>query len=267
VRLGLDRASAVLVFNSNDTGQPAAVVEGSIISAKRTAASAALAAMHLHVRESCILGVIGCGYINYEILRFLAITIPGIEKVMLYDQDPAKALRIRHQYQQLIRGVDVEVVKERDDVLRNCNLISFATTATTPYLDDLSMCPLGCTILHISLRDLTAKAILGSDNVVDDVDHVCRAATSAHLAETEHGSRDFIRCSLGDILGGVAPAKVDGASVTVFSPFGLGILDLAVGDLVISLALEQGVGTELPTFLPNSWIDPTAALDYRDSNP
>ena len=64
------------------------------------------------------------------------------------------------------------------------------------------------------------------------------------------GHRDFIRCTLGDVIRGETPARNDGHSITVFSPFGLGVLDLAVAKLVSDLAGQQGVGTTIGSFLP-----------------
>jgi N-[(2S)-2-amino-2-carboxyethyl]-L-glutamate dehydrogenase len=256
LHLGLDRASAVLILNSLQTGRPEAVLEGSVISAKRTAASAALAAQCL-LRGNKVgrVGMIGCGLINFEIARFLLAVFPEVETFILFDRDDARAKQFENKFRKTFGQVRVEIASDVSTVLRRSTLISVATTALAPYLSDLRECPRGSLILHISLRDLTPDVILSCDNVVDDVDHVCRAQTSVHLAEQRVGHRDFIRCTLADILRGREPARDGSEGVSVFSPFGLGVLDLAVGKLVKDLALQQGLEKMIGSFLPGAWAE------------
>src|SRR5688572_25945118 len=251
---GIERASAVVILNSSQTGRPEAIMEGSVISARRTAASAALAAQCL-ISESKLgrVVIIGCGLINFEIARFLLAVFPRAESFVLFDKDEARVKQFANK--KIFDGIRVEIAKDTDAVLRNCALVSIATTALTPHIGDLRECPRGAAILHISLRDLTAEAILSCDNVVDDVDHVCRAQTSVHLAEQAVGHRKFIRCTLADILKGRAPARSGAETVSVFSPFGLGVLDLAVAKLVKDLGLQQGLHTVISSFVPSSWAE------------
>ena len=71
VQRGFPRASAVLVLNSYETGYPFAILESSIISAARTAASAVLAAHWLsgQSRRAHSLGIVGTGFIARYVLR------------------------------------------------------------------------------------------------------------------------------------------------------------------------------------------------------
>src|SRR5947208_5131896 len=254
LHLGVDRASAVLILNSTKTGRPEAVLEGSVISAKRTAASAALAAQCLlNGSKAGRVGMIGCGLINFEIARFLLAVFPEAETFVLFDKDEARAKQFANK--KIFDGGGVEIAKDVKAVLRNCPLISIATTALTPHIGELRECPRGSAILHISLRDLTPEVILSCDNVVDDIDHVCRAQTSVYLAEQLVGHRKFIRCNLPDILSGRSPARNGSGTACVFSPFGLGVLDLAVGKLVRDLALQQGLETVVGSFLPGPWAE------------
>jgi len=253
---GVDRASAVVILNSPQTGRPEAVLEGSAINAKRTAASAALAAQCLlSGREAGRVGVIGCGLINFEIARFLLAVLPDVETFVLFDQDEARAKQFQNKCRRIFDEVEVEIADDVGAVLRDSPLVSIATTAVTPHIGELRDCPRGSVILHVSLRDLTPDVILSCDNVVDDIDHVCRAQTSVHLAEQLVGHRKFIRCNLPDILSGRSPARNGSGTVCVFSPFGLGILDLAVGKLVRDLALQQGLETVVGSFLPGPWAE------------
>lgn len=260
---GSDRASAVIVLNSTATGRPEAIIEGSVISAKRTAASAALAARSLSGAGAARIGLIGCGLINFEIARFLLASWPEIESFLIFDTDPERAGRFKDKFHELSDEITVRLTRNAGAILRDCSLISLATTATVPHIPDLSSCPPRSTILHISLRDLTPEALLSGDNVVDDIDHVCRAQTSVHLAERLTGTRDFIRCTLADVLLDRAPARRAAPATTIFSPFGLGILDLAVAQCLLSRAREQGVGTALTSFFPDSWLERNTGKIHR----
>ena len=249
---GLDRASAVIILNSAQTGWPQVIMEGSLVSAKRTAASATLAALHLttHEEPPRELGIIGCGPINFEVTRFLRTVWPSLRRFYAFDLIAGRAEQFKQKWRRLSDDVEVEVMTELSTVLRAAKVISIATSATAPHIFDISECAPGSTILHVSLRDLSPEVILANDNVVDDVEHVCRAQTSIHLAEQLTGGREFIRCTLAEILEGTAAAKKDPQAVTVFSPFGLGVLDLAVAQLVVELASAQKRGTLLENFLP-----------------
>ena len=265
--LALDRASAIIILSSHTTGRPEAIIEGSIISARRTAASAALAAQHLHQgKDSSRVGVIGCGLISFEILRFLLASHGEIRNILIFDIDPGHAQSFRQYCAHEFPQVGVEVAGSVEEIMSGASLVALATTAATPHISDLSACQPGTTLLHISLRDLDPKVILSCDNIVDDVDHVCRAQTSVHLAEQLIGSRDFIRGTLADVINGKVSPRSAPDRIAIFSPFGLGVLDLAVSVLVRRDGILSGAGTVIDSFLPDSGLIKTNGNTTRNGN-
>ncbi len=254
----LDRASATLILNSTDTGHPIAVMESSIISAYRTAASAALAAQILNINDSeavKTVGLVGCGYINYETLRFLLAIFPNIQTLLLHDLSSEMAQKFAQKAKELKPDLKAQFVKNFSALLPLTNLISFATTAVHPFVKNIDGYQPGTILLHISLRDLVPAIILNADNIVDDIDQVCSNQTSLHLAEQQIGNRDFIRSTIGDIFNGHESASNQERDIHIFSPFGLGILDMALGHLVQKLAIENQIGMQIENFLPKSWLE------------
>ncbi|WP_405987099.1 2,3-diaminopropionate biosynthesis protein SbnB [Streptomyces sp. NBC_00872] len=250
VSAGLRRASAAIIMNSMATGMPEAFVEGSVISARRTAASAALAAATLTARTPDTgVSLVGCGVINFEVLRFLRAALPDLAEVTLFDLDQDRARAFADRCGGQWPDLKVSSAGTADEALAAHRLVSLATTAATPYLTT-EACRPGTLVLHLSLRDLTADSVLAAVNVVDDADHVCREATSLHLAEQRTGGRDFIQAPIGAVLADPDAGRRAEDRVTVFSPFGLGVLDLAVADLVRRRAEALSLGTRLPGFLP-----------------
>lgn len=249
VERGLQRASSVQILNDLDTGYPAAVLEASRISASRTAASAALAGRALHgARPAPVLGLIGCGTINRRVLDFVVLTHPELRTVVLHDAVPGRA-----------ETAAAQLAAERpqlrftagglDEALR-ADTVSLATTDSTYWLDLAAHLgrPPHQVVLHLSLRDLSTASVLDAYNVVDDTDHVLREQTSLHRAEQDSGHRHFVHAEIADVLrGGEAPVT---DRTVVFSPFGLGVLDLAVAQAVLDAAGRAGLGTDADGFDP-----------------
>ncbi|MEV6673028.1 2,3-diaminopropionate biosynthesis protein SbnB [Streptomyces sp. NPDC051162] len=240
VAAGIPRASAVLILNDHDTGYPFACLESSIISATRTAASAALAAERLsrgRPRPRRV-GFIGTGLIARYIHTFLDRTGWSFEQIGVHDLSADSAAGFRTYLEQSGDSRWVTVHDSAEQLIRNSDLIVFATVAGKPHIHELSWFEHHPLVLHISLRDLAPEIVLSSVNITDDIDHCLKADTSPHLAEQRTGSRDFLLGTLDDVTTGRVTPPAD--RTVVFSPFGLGILDLAVGKYVYDEVARSG---------------------------
>jgi 2,3-diaminopropionate biosynthesis protein SbnB len=250
VTAGLPRASAVLILNDHDTGYPFACLESSIISATRTAASAALAADWLCASRDgrgrprpARVGFFGTGLIARYIHAFLAGTGWSFDEIGVHDLSADSSAGFRgylEQYYQERAGTPARITVHEDaeQLIRSSDLVVFATIAGEPHVSDLSWFEHNPVVLHVSLRDLAPEILLASTNVVDDVEHCLKASTSPHLVEQLTGSRDFLAGTLDDVMAGRVTVPAD--RPVVFSPFGLGVLDLAVGKYVYDEVTRSG---------------------------
>lgn len=248
VERGFPRASAVLVLNDYETGYPFAILESSIISASRTAASAVLAADWLggRTRQVKSLGIVGTGFIARYVYEFLIGTGWKIDEVRLYDSSSHESEKFRRAACRPGEHCSVSVASNVAEVLRASDLIIFTTVASAPHVTDPSFFEHNPVVLHVSLRDLAPEILLGSQNIVDDVEHVMKANTSPHLAEQLTGSRSFVTGTLADVV--LGRKSVDHAKPVIFSPFGMGILDVALGKWVYDQAVATGQDLRLDDF-------------------
>jgi 2,3-diaminopropionate biosynthesis protein SbnB len=240
VAAGVPRASAVLILNDHDTGYPFACLEASVISATRTAASAALAADWLsrgRPRPARV-GFVGVGLIARYIHTFLAHTGWTFDSVGVHDLSPDSAAGFRGYLERSGTGGAITVHDSIEQLIRTSDLVVFATVAGQPHVTDPSWFDHDPVVLHVSLRDLAPEILLESTNIVDDVEHCLKADTSPHLAEQLTGNRDFLDGTLDDVMAG--RVTVPAGRPVVFSPFGLGVLDLAVGDFVYREVARSG---------------------------
>ncbi|MFH8609640.1 2,3-diaminopropionate biosynthesis protein SbnB [Streptomyces sp. NPDC018029] len=245
-RHGIPRASATLTLNDCATGYPFACMESSIVSATRTAASAVLGAQTLlGARRARRVGIVGTGLIARHVWRFLRDLDWVIEGFRLFDLDTAAAGRFGAALAEHTEA-EVVVADQVEDAFTDCDLVVLTTVAAEPHVHDPRLLAHNPVVLHLSLRDLTPEVILTAQNFTDDVDHAVRERTSLHLTELRTGNRDFIDGTLADLLCGRLVRHHERPAV--FSPFGLGVLDLAVGKWVHDRVVAAGRGHRVTDF-------------------
>jgi N-[(2S)-2-amino-2-carboxyethyl]-L-glutamate dehydrogenase len=246
VERNVPRASAVLLLNDYDTGYPFACLEASQISAARTAASAVLAAECL-TRDTgrSRVAFIGCGIIARNILEYMVGQCWPIDRITAFDMAAASARSFATFAQQNL-GLAAAAASGVADAVDGADVVVLATTASAPYVRDAKLFAAGQVVLNVSLRDLDPIVVAQAHNIVDDVDHCLTANTSVHLTEQALGHRDFIDGTLAELL--LGHVRLGTGRPRIFSPFGLGVLDLAVGMLVYDAAIAGHATVEIPEF-------------------
>jgi 2,3-diaminopropionate biosynthesis protein SbnB len=240
VAAGIPRASAVLILNDHDTGYPFSCLESSIISATRTAALASSAADWLSRgrQRPTRVGFFGVGLIARYIHTFLAATGWSFDEIGVHDLSADSAAGYCGYLKRSGTASRITVHDSAEQLIRSGDLVVFATVAGQPHVSDLSWFAHNPLVLHVSLRDLAPEIVLASTNIVDDIEHCLKANTSLHLAEQLTGNRDFLHGTLDDVMAGRVTVPAD--RPVVFSPFGLGVLDLAVGKYVYDEVVRSG---------------------------
>lgn len=226
IKHALPRASALIILNDYQTGFPLAVLEGATISALRTVLSAIIATEHLYKNKTInCLGIIGCGVIATNYIQCMQILGYKINSIILYDIDPKRAKifsETLNQYSKIGNSIN--------EVTQESSLLLLTTTVVTPYLHQTKIFQKNATILNLSLRDIAPNVILDAFNIVDDIEHVLNANTSPHLAFLSCGHKNFIHGTLSDLI--EERCIINHDSLKIFSPMGMGVLDIALANLV-----------------------------------
>lgn len=251
VAKGLPRAAAVLFLNESETGRPIACLEGSVISAARTAASAAIAAECIYGGGKTVpkFGIIGAGVISRYVVECLLATGWNLESIAVFDTAGVALCAFREWLANLSPATASRAEKSAASVLDSCAVALLATVAAEPHVHAVNCLSHHPTVLHLSLRDLSPDLIMGANNVVDDAEHVIHAGTSIARARMIHGHTRFITATLADVL--LGRSALDPSRATIFSPFGLGMLDVALGRWVVHRAAQQASAVyTVEEFLP-----------------
>lgn len=233
---GESAVSAVYVLISCLDGRPLAVLDGTELTLRRTAAAAALAAKRLARDNSETLAVLGTGSLSVPLVQAHTDTM-RFKNVLVWGRQFYKAQLVVNQLREL--GMEVRAMGDLHKTLAMSDVVAVATTATEPFLKAAWVRP----GTHISLvgaftpqmaeaePGLISKSQLFAD---------CRASV------LEKGGEVFQAIEQGlildsDIIADLAELTAqsdrswrhDAQAITVFKSVGFALLDLIAAELVI----------------------------------
>lgn len=233
--LGLSAVSGVYVLISCTNGNPVAVIDGTELTLRRTAATAALGAKILARKNSKTLVVLGTGALSVPMVQ-AHMSAMALSRILIWGRSKTKAQAIVDRLSML--GVSAEPSTDLQYVLSEADVVVAATTATAPFILTEWVRP----GTHLGLVGAFTKKMMEAEPVL-----MARAQVFADCREAvlEKGGEVFqaidqglinaadIQAELAELAG--EPTRnwrSDAQSITVFKTVGFAALDLIAAQLV-----------------------------------
>jgi ornithine cyclodeaminase len=230
------------------TGEPLALLEGTVLTALRTGATSALAARALARPGARRVACFGAGVQAAAQLVCLAAVRP-LEHVAVVGRDPERARAFARTMAARL-GTTVEVAADPRRAVREADLVTCATTATTPVVFGADLAP-GC---HVDLvgafrpadREADTEAVRRARVVVDTYTGAFASAGDVLLPIAEGAiDRAHVAAELAEVVSGARPGRTAPGEITLFKSVGWALEDLATARLAHARARAGAIGTEV----------------------
>ena len=215
------------------TGQPLASMDGNEITARRTAATSALAASLLLPKHSQNLLLVGAGRVAAQLAPAYAAVRP-LHTVQCWARDPKKAASLAQQLCQ--QNIPARAVGDLESACRQADIVSCATLANESLIQGSWLKP-GCHLDLIGsftpqMRE-TDDACFGDATVYVDNEEAWEKSGDL-LGPMQRGVllRGDSSHTLGALCRSPADAALDGQRRSVFKSVGSALEDLAAAILV-----------------------------------
>ncbi|MCK0117220.1 ornithine cyclodeaminase family protein [Isoptericola sp. S6320L] len=244
---GLPAQRSVLVLVDVDDGGPVAVLDGGLPTRLRTAAASAVATRWLAPPSARVLGLVGAGGLALEHVSALA-TVRPLEQVLFWTRSDATAATFAERTAARHPEIKVTRVGSPESAVGSADVVCTLTPSREPVVRGEWFHP----GMHVNVvgapprpdhREVDGAAMARSRVVVDSVSTALGESGDVLLAIAE-GAIDAAACrtELGDVVTGRASGRRAAAEITVFNSVGLGLLDVAVGRLLLDAARAAGRG-------------------------
>ena len=230
-----------VVLNDTKTGEPLAVMDGSAITAMRTAAVTAVGIRHLSPSGCHSLGIIGAGAQGIWQALF-ACSVREIKEIWVFDQNMENLMHFSEKVK--IRYPEIKIVQAANasEVALNSEIIISATNSQNPVFPDKKELFTGKTIIGIGsykpdCREFPEQLFRQLDQIyVDTLDGKKESGDLITPVKNNWISENKIY-SIGSLLTGeIVPTP---SGTRLFKTVGFALLDLFAAKLVYEKYITQ----------------------------
>jgi ornithine cyclodeaminase/alanine dehydrogenase len=238
--------SYLIALFEQETGALAALVDATLVTAYRTAATSAVAADRLAPAGPAIVGVLGSGLEAQMHARAVA-SIRPISALRVFSPTAKNRAAFAAAFTQEF-GVPAVAVGSAEEAVAGANIVVAAARShdETPTLhgkwlrDGMLVISIGSTLPE--QREIDEEVVAGSDLIVCDICEEVIEETGDMLAARAAGVEfEHKIVSLNDLISGAADDRAKAARRPMFKSVGAAIQDIVVAELVVEKARAAGL--------------------------
>jgi alanine dehydrogenase len=232
--------AAIVVFDP-ENGTPLALMDGTYVTATRTAAGSALATRLLAREDARVLAVIGTG-VQARTHAHAIPRVRPIEEIRVAGRDPAKAEELAAEL-----GPTARAVPSYEEAIRGADVVAATTHATEPVVRREWLDPgthVNSVGLNPSGREVDESTVADATLVVESRDSAL-APPPAGAPELVGVDPERVHAELGELVSGARPGRTSADELTLYKSVGVAVQDAAAAALVLSAARERGIGQKV----------------------
>jgi ornithine cyclodeaminase/alanine dehydrogenase-like protein (mu-crystallin family) len=229
---------AVICVFHPENGTPLALMDGTYITATRTAAGSALATRLLAREDSRVLAIIGTGVQARSHAGALT-RVREFGEIRVAGRDVARANAFAEELGPSARGVG-----SYEEAVRGADVVATTTHAREPVIRREWLSP-GVHVNSVGLnpagRELDAATVSDALLVVESRESAL-APPPAGAPELVGIDPGHVHAELGELVAGVKPGRTSADQITLYKSVGVAVQDAAAAALVLAAARERSVG-------------------------
>ncbi len=240
-----DTHQGVVLLFDTDKGLLRAIVDGTAITALRTAAVSGVATRLLARPEAGDLAIIGAGTQARSHLEAI-LSVRDIQRVRVHSLPHEGAHQFARRESER-HNIEIEVMESALDAVDGADIICTVTTAKEPVLKGEWISP-GTHINAVgaftpSTREIDTATMVKARFYVDRRESALNEAGEFLIPKGEGAiGDDHIVGEIGEVLLGKVPARENAKEITLFKSLGIAVEDLASAHHIYTKAQESGQG-------------------------